>query len=195
MRLIAHTEWQDTSAGLETGRSMAMLEKMQFSAAAVLRLLYPQEEMTRHSTNPRLKMTRREKEKLAPKALRGFVHESNMSCHTWECESVHDPNQRILCVPARNTLGYNKETELSSTAIRAILQEESQFQQSPTLYGMTLNPRLLAKMVEAKRTWQLTPRQQEVVYRYLKSLEAGVRPDAQASGQAGAQVFIPSPAT
>lgn len=60
---------------------------------------------------------------------------------------------------------------------------------------MALNPRLLAKMVEAKRTWQLTPRQQEVVYRYLKSLEAGFRPDAQASGQAGAQVLSPSPAT
>lgn len=107
---------------------MATLEKMQFSAVAVLRLMYPQEEMT-HSTDPRLRMTRREKEKLALKALREFIHESNMSRHTWECEYVHDPNQRIVCVPARNTLGYNKETELRPTAIRAILREESPFQQ------------------------------------------------------------------
>jgi hypothetical protein len=136
-------------------------------------------------------MSRREKEKLALRALREFIHVSNMNHHTWECEYVHDPNQRIVCVPARNVLGYNKETELSATAIRAILLEESPFQQSPTLYCMALNPRLLAKMVEAKRTWQLTPRQQGVVHRYLRFSEAGVRPDAQASGQAGAQAGIP----
>lgn len=132
-------------------------------------------------------MKPREKEKLALKALREFIHVSNMSRHTWECESVHDPNQRIVCVPARNALGYDKETELSATAIRAILLEESPFQQSATLYRMALNPHLLAKMVEAKRTWRLTPQQQEVAYRYLKSLEVEV--------QAGTQPGDPSQAT
>lgn len=138
-------------------RILAMLLKGEYSALAVLTLLYPREgERVVHGSDATGGVEER-----ALVKLYGCLRESGTS---WICTREQDPQVTAQFVQSRNAIDKGMVPGLSSTGLRAIIRNVKPKQRLNTIDGLAMNALLLSKYVteherEASRRAPLSPSQ------------------------------------